>query len=282
MPRVTFNRLSKKKSTVRRRRTSVIKRAKFQAPTARNQKKQIMGNALAIRSIRRLMPPPVYTDYQYGGTLFATFDPASPSAFSNSLLSVQLMSPALWNPVLRQDVNVVESSTTKILRMQLNLRYALGESSYAQFTTFVVTIRPDAVNRVINAAGLDVGQDYIYSTSQNFNVRLNPSVFKVHYVRNVSLTKNGWLDGTTSVGGAPASFNPQTTMAKGQVNMKLNMRIKQPVLGTSWTAMTQAQLGPSQRYFLITFVNQIASNPSGPTEIARLDFDNLYTCFNAA
>lgn len=90
MPRVTFNRLSKKRAKTKRRTTSVITRAKYQKPTAQNQKKQILSNAVAIRALRRIMPTPVRTDWQYTGSLVADSPDAS---FSKSLKSVQLMSP---------------------------------------------------------------------------------------------------------------------------------------------------------------------------------------------
>lgn len=61
MPRVTFNRLSKKKSTTRRKRTGVLTRAKYKPRTTTANRSLITSNALAIRSIRKLMPPPVYT-----------------------------------------------------------------------------------------------------------------------------------------------------------------------------------------------------------------------------
>ena len=284
MPRVTFNRLSKKKSHVRKRRTGVVTRAKFQKPTARNQKRQIMGNALAIRAIKRLMPPPVYTDWQYSGVFRANSPDAS---FSTTLVTAQMMSPsngagdAFWQPVMRQDVNVTESSSTKVLRLQTNLRYRLNDSNWCQFTVFVVSIRRDAANRVINEAGLVQGQDYITNLGDSFNVRLNPAVFKVHYVRNVSLTKNSWLDPAASVGGATFAGNPMTTFAKGQVNMKLGYYIRQPTQGFSWTAMDQSQFPPGQRLFLMAFMVQ-QNNLPGTLNAATVNWDTLYTCYNAS
>lgn len=285
MPRVTFNRLTKKKSTVRKRRTSVITKAKYQKPTARNQRKQILSNAVAIRTIRRLMPKPVYTDWQYSGTLTAL---APDDSFSETTRAVQLMSPfdpqnnqPFWFPVLRQDQNVVESSATRVLRMQINLRYRLGQSNWAQFTTFVVTLRKDATDVVPN--NLTKGEDYITNSGDDFNVRLNPAVFKVHYVRNVSLMYNAWVTRAATVGNNVFAGNPNTTYSKGQVNMKLGLNIRQPTQGLSWTGMDQSQFGPSQRYFLITFIVQQADASTAPlTDVAKLNFDALYTCYNAS
>lgn len=287
MPRVTKNTLGKFARSNRRKRTGVVTRAKYQKPTARNQKKQILGNALAIRAIKRIMPKPIYTDWQYSGQLKAI---APDDSFSETLASVQLMSPAngatpsvaFWQPVLRQDVNVIESSATRVLRMQMNLRYSLRGSDWAQFSLFIVTIRPDAVDTVPNAANLVKGQDYITNIGDDFNVRLNPAVFKVHYARNVSLMKNNWTAPAAVVGGVPFAGNPRTTYTKGQVNMKLGFTLKQPRAGLSWTIMNQSQLGPSQRYFLLAFIVQRQPNPDGLDDVAIVNFDNLYTCYNAA
>lgn len=287
MPRVSYNRLSTKKSTVRRKRTSVIAKAKYKPRTTTANRSLIKGNAYAIRALKRLMPSPVYTDWQYSGTLRSTADDTS---FSETIRQVQLMSPfdginALWQPVLRQDVNVTESSSTKVLRMQLNLRYRLGLSNWAQFTTFVVSIRKNATDVIVNEANLTKGQDYITNLGDEFNARLNPAVFKVHYVRNVSLMKNSWVSPAAGVGGNPVAFNPQTTLAKGQVNMKLNFNIRQPTQGASWTAMDQSQFPPNQRLFLLTFIVQQSDapvQPPGIPESARVNFDALYTCYNAS
>lgn len=279
MPRVTFNRLSRKKASSRKRPTSVVTRARYQKPTAKNQRKQIMGNAMAIRAVKRILPPPVYCDWQYGGTMYAQVDTTGAGAYTQTVLSRDLMSPQFWLARLRQDPNVADSSSTRVLRMGLNLRYALQESNYAQITAFVVTLRRNASNR--EPATLVDGEDYILSPSQDFNPRLNPAVFKVHYVRNISLTQNNWLSPAVATGGADFAGNPQTTFRKGQVNLKLNLNLRQPNLGAPWKQMTQGQLKPELRYSLLVFVTAQGSNPNANTG-ARIDFDVLYTTLNAS
>ncbi len=286
MPRVTYNRLSTKKArTYRRRRASTVTRAKYQRPTARNQKKQILSNAYAIRTLRRLAPKPVYTDWQYTDVLRPQLDDSS---VTDSILAVQLMSPrnpatgnAFWQPVLRQDVNVTESSATRVLRMSINMRWRLGTSNWAQMTTFIVTLRKDATDAVPNQLVKDV--DYIVNGGDNFNPRLNPAKYKVWYVRNVSLTYNAWVTQAADVGGDQLATQPGLTFAKGQANLKLNFNIRQPAQGLAWNAMDQSQFGPSQRMFLITFFSQQANVDEGPfNDGARLNFDALYTCYNSS
>jgi len=240
-----------------------------------------MGNAYAIRTLRRLMPPPVYTDWQYSGGQAPLLGVAPLPYFG--ITSVELMSPNLWTGVLRQDDNVSDASSTLVKRMAMNLRYSLGQSNWCQITCFVVSIRKDAVNRVINQAGLVAGEDYIFSQNAqdyNFNPRLNSNVFKVHYVRDVSLMAGVWLENAVQAGTANFSGNPQTTMAKGQVNMKLNFRIRQPTQGLQWRDMSQSQFTPSQRLFLLTFfkgqTNDVDDNPP------RIDWDAQYTCYNSS
>lgn len=280
MPRVTFNRLSKKKSSVRRRRTSVTTRSKFAPRTAKANRSLIKGNAYAIRALKKLMPPAVYTDFQYTGSQVPFF-PLAPNPYF-TIDVVPLMTPQAWTAVLRQDQNVMESSTTCIKRMQLNLRYTLAASEYVQITTFVVSLRKDAANRDINTVTLVQGEDYINSGStQQFNPRLNPSVFKVHYVRNVSMTNGPWEQPAYDPSGVIGTItgNPLTTFAKGQVNLKLNYNIRQP-LGTPWHSMLQDQFTPSQRLYLISFFR--GKTTEADDDPPRVDFDNLITCYNAS
>ena len=276
MPRVTFNRMSRKKSTMRRRRTSTVTRAKYRPRTTAANRNLIKSNAYAIRSLKRLIGPSIYTDYQLTGA-YGPFVSGAPANYFN-IFEVELMTPFTWNPVLRQDQNVLESSSTLIKRMQLNLRHSLGESNWCQITTFVVSLRRDAANRIISQTTLIPDQDYIYN-SEDFNVRLSPQTFKVHYVRNVSLMSNAWLQPKTTIGTNEFVGNPNTTLARGQVNMTLNYKVRQPS-GTTWKGMNQEQFPPHQRLYLLSFfkgnTNDVDDDPP------RVDYDSLVTCFNAA
>lgn len=278
MPYVSRNPLRKFTKRPKYKRTSVITKAKYKPRTTKANRTLIKGNAYAIRALRRLMPPAVYTDYQYTGVQ-APFTASAPEPYF-TIDVVKLMEPNLWNAVLRQDPNAIDSSQTLIKRMQMNLRYSLGESDWCQFTTYIVALRKDSADREITFADLTAGEDYIYSGSQQqFNVRLNPAVFSVKYARNVSLMSNAWLAPKAEVGGATFAGNPRTTYAKGQVNMKCNYRIRQP-LGAVWRTMTQEQFTPSQRLYLITFFR---GQTQEVDDLApRVDYDNLITCYNSS
>lgn len=280
MPRVTVNALRKKKATSKRRRTSTITRAKFRPRTTTANRSLITSNAYAIRAVKRLMPPPVYCDWQFGGTLFAAIDDTGDGNVQLNYEASSLMTPAAWLPKLRQDATVARSSTTRVLRMQANIRYTLAGSNYAQITCFVVTFRPQSANR--NIQNLVDGDDYIQSVTQDMNVRLNPAVFKCHAVRNVSLTAGGWLQKPyVNAQGTRLEADPNTTFKKGQINLKLNINLRQPVTQDAWKTMTSDELRPMQRYYLLTFFNSQGTNSLAQSG-ARVDYDVLYTTYNAS
>lgn len=275
MPRVTFNRMSTKKATTRKRRTSVITRAKYAKKTVSTNRSLIKSNAYALRAVKRMLPSPVYCDFQYSGILLA--ENTNAPLFTSSYVSAPLMYPSFWGKVLRQDVNVDESSSTIVKRMQLNLRHSLQGSNWCQITTFVVSLRKDAATRDLTA--LVEGPDYIYSAGDQFNVRLNPALLKCHYARNITMTKGTLFDEPPAVGGIRLATSPGLTFAKGQVNMNLNYRLRQP-LGTSWQTMKIDQLVPSQRLYLLSFITSETNNPGdNPVEIS---FDALFTTFNSS
>ncbi len=277
MPRVAVNSLRKRKSSTRRRRTSNVTRVRFGRTNAASQKRQILSNAKTISSIRRMLPPAIYTDYQYTGG-YAPFLLNFDDYFN--ILSVPLLQPTDWSNVMRQDPNVLESSSTLIKRMQLNLRYTLGESYWCQISTFVVTLRREAANLIVNQGNLNLNEHYITS-DETFNPRLNSKIFKVHFVSHRSLMSGAWKQANPDITGlgAPLIGNPRTTMAKGEVNLRLNIRLRQP-LGTEWRTMTQNQLQPSNRYFLLTFFK--GSTSTADDDPPRVDWDAHYVAYNAS
>lgn len=252
-----------------------VKRTK-KAMTTSGNRQLIEMNASAIQAVRRLIPPPIYTDWQY--TFAASpFINNAPSDFF-TLEVAELMSPVNWDPVLRQDENVVSASSTLVKRLQLNLRYSLGQADWCQMTTFVVTIRKDANDRTINQAGLEEPEDYIYSR-QNFNPRLNSNVFKVHHTCNKSLMTSSWQENAASASGSEFIGNPNTTWGFEQVSMNLDYNIRQPN-GQTWGTMNQAQLPPEQRMYLLMFFKGKTESPDD--NAPRVDWDALYTCLNSS
>ncbi len=271
MGRVTTNGATKAKSTAKRSYSSVMAQRGKKPKTDHDL---IQANTLAIKRMKTLMPKVIYTDYQkkFGN---APFISGAPAQFFN-ITNDQLMSPFEWTSVLRKDTNVEESSQTMVKRMQINLRYSLGGANWCQITTFIVSIRPDATDRIINEANLVEGNDYIVS-DEEFQPRLNPAVFKVHFRRHVSLMSNGWKQDKFETGGDVLTSNSSDTLKKGQVNIDLDLKIRQPG-GQSWRSMDQSQFGPQSRWFQLTFfkgqTNDVDDDPT------RVDTDVLYTCVN--
>lgn len=276
MPRVNFNRLTKKRTSTRKRRTSTITRAKYKRRSVGANRSLIKSNAYAIRSIKRMILPAIYCDFQLQGA-YAPFLDNAPVAYFN-ILSQPLMSPSVWVPVLRRDDNVLESNSTLLKRLSVNFRYSLGQSAWCQISHFVVTLRKNAANTVVTQNGLIANRDYILSPG-DFNPRLNPEVFKVHYVRHVSLMSNTWLGREATVGTATFTSNSDATWAKGQVNLHTNFRLRNP-LGGAWKDMDESALGPHRRYYLLTFFKGKTLLPDD--DPPRLDYDCLASTYNAS
>lgn len=275
MPRVTFNSQRKRKSSTKKRRTSNVTRIRYGRTNARSQKKQIMSNAVAIRRMKKLMPPPVYADFQLSGEMRSVPDD---TGFSLSYSVVPLMNPATWTNVLRQDPNVLNSVTTRLLRMSINFRYVLRESQRAQMSLFIITLRKNAANK--NISGLIDGEDYVRGF-EGYQVRLNPSVFKVHYARDVSLSSNGWDTQPFSAGGLTLTSNSYFTFKKGQVNLKMNQYIREPTGIQPWKDMTIDNFGYYQKYHILCFFYQFAPLVTNESAVASVEYDALMTTFNA-
>jgi len=273
MPTVKTGRLTKTGATKRRRSTSTVAKAKYAPKTANMNRKLIQQNAYAIKKIREMVTHS-YCDFQYTSA-DAPFISVAPENYFN-IKSVELMSPSIWSPVLRSDQNVLDSSSTLVKRMQMNLRLSLGQSNWCQMSVFIVSIRKDAADRDISQAGLVVNEDYIYNT-ENFNPRLNSQVFKVHYVQHASLMTAAWKGEKAVQGNSELIGNPNTTLRKSQVNMELNHRLRQPN-GAKWKDMEQSQLAPNQRLHLLMFfkgnTNDVDDDPP------RVDWDAQYVTYN--
>jgi len=191
------------------------------------------------------------------------------------------MNPTQWLPVLRRDSNVLESTSTLVKRMQMNLRFTLGKSNWVQATTYVVSLRKDAANRnPFDVASLVQGDDYIISSPQEENARLNPAVFKVHFAKNVSLMSNSWRQPEAVFQDSTFTSNSEATFDKEQVNMKLDFRLRQPTTPQSWKQMVQEQLIATQRLYILTFFKGSTNEPDDDPPV--VSYDCLYTCYNAS
>lgn len=266
----------------KRRKTSQVQRIRFQRPTARHQQKQILTNARVIRRLHKaVFGNRVYCDWRYQGQMFATLDDGS---VSKTWFCVPLTSFPDWQAVLRQDQNVSDSSTTYLQRMQLNMRLFLQSSNYAFFNIFVVTNRRDQ-NARDTPAEVALGNnpinniDYIASP-EGINLRLNSSIWKVHYAKYATLTETTLLEAAPSP--PLVAGNPYSTWRKMQVNIPLKYKVRNPTSGTPWTNLSYMNLPYYQRYQLLVEVQQQAADTVPQNGGARLDWDMLATTINEA
>jgi len=279
---VTTSRLGKFTARGKRRRTANTTRIKYQAPNARNQRKQIMTNATSIKRLFQLtLPKQVYTDWQYVGQAFSAVDAGG--AFTRTWAAFPLMSFGDWGRCLRQDDNVGESSTTLVERLCINMRYILGNSNYAYFNVFVITLRKDAANRdppAEFAAGNfpNDPQDFIEGPL-GCNIRLNSALYKVHHATYHTLTDNNL---TEPVVDAQTAGNPFSTWRKGQVNIKCKTNIRNPVRSTSWTQLPYMAVPYYKRYFILVNIVQQANAGTQADTAAQFAFDQLATCINSS
>jgi len=279
MAKTSFTGLKRYRSRSKRRSTSNVKKARYQAPTARNQKRQIIHNAKDIRRLRSLLPPVVFTDYQYKQEVLATI--SEDGLPTLAIQSYVLTDFSKWSPVLRISPSVQDAVATQIMRFNINMRYSLVNSDYAQISIFICTMRKDHANRDPTVSPLQSGSDFIVGNDL-LNARLNPAIFKCHYVRNITLTKNALFTPPIQQNNQPAfASDPFSTYKKGNINIRPNIRVRSPAIET-WKALPYGQLPFYQRYFLLTFINSNNSAAIAAGTQARIDMDFMATCKNSA
>lgn len=295
MPRKTLplmvktNNLKKfTKKGPRRRKAANTTKIKYEAPTARNQKKQIMSNAFAIKKLYKMaLPKQVYCDWQYVGQ--ARSNGYDPAGFTKEWFCFPLTDFANWGSCLRKDLNVDEGSTTYVRNMSINMRFNLLKSNYCQYNVWIVTSRRDASNldwplKCATPAGYPIiNQQYIEGPNA-WNLRLNPALFKVHYASYKTLTDNTL---TLPADPAQTAGDPWSTWGKAQVNLacKINVRKTSSATGADpkpWTTVPYMQQSYYKRYFML--VCMVATHPTtvGPGGACEFTFDSLATTINSS
>lgn len=235
-------------------------------PTARNQQKQIAGNAMQISRIyKHIKAQRIYTDYQLTDQKFVA------AGGPGGQYSLSLSNPQTWaNFVLRQDPNVIASQRTFALRMQLNMKVTMSGTSpdsnqppeVMYWSLFILRARStQAVNLPVN---LIAGDDYIDNVlNEGQRIRMNSGKWKVVASKYITLN----------------SFPAWKAYYNWQWNIKLNHPIngQQPQEDT-WRRCTERDIPYYHRYFL--WCIPYRANPA-ETGYA-LDTNGLYTCLNYA
>lgn len=273
----TSNSLHKFRSKRRKKRVSPLTKIKYQKPSARNQKKQISVNARQIAYLNKVVKSnKLYCDWQMEDEIDAPVDPAG--SFTRYWGIFDLMLFRAWLPVLRQSEAVSAAARTYIARMSINMRYELGASNWAQVSIFVCTPRRNATSLEPQNVPPILGQGYIDST-RGYNARLNPAMYKVHYARYMTLTKNSFLEPVVSTANVG---NPSTTWKKGQINIPIKCSIRAPYTNPldKWKLLDSSDLPYYQRYFLMVYVVQQAPAGTPAGGAFKCSFDALATTIN--
>lgn len=249
-------------------------KVRYQAPTARNQRAQIYRNTrLVSRLSRNQAYHRVWSDWQYTGSV---------PTVSNVWGIVRLTDFGQWNSVLRADAAVARKAHTFVKRCQLNLRYNLNDAAMMGVNIFVVTMRKFSTNVDPWGNPPVLGEDFIEpSMSNGFNVRLNSGIYKVHYAKYMSLTKN-------SLGSQPAAGenvgDPNTTWHKGQCNIRMNLSVTNPVArsGTAdtWLEVPFDNLPYYGKYYIMCY--PVWAFETGGSVDPFIGFDALFTTINSS
>lgn len=227
-----------------RRRTSVSTRARYQRPSAKNQRSQIRSLAkIALANRRLLNHSKSYTDW------YLTQNTTLSTGIWNA---VQIMDPVSWQAGNRQSSDFLVSQNAYIRNLVFEW-FASSElkEQTTVFDIYLVTLRQNAANWQ-PAAGpsgaLTEGNEY-ENMGGNNSVSLNSGVFRVIFNKQLRLFPRVGAD---SSGTAVTDFsgNPFSVYRQGKVNIRLGYKIRAPAQ-TSWKTLSMATLPPTQKLWLI-------------------------------
>ena len=241
-----------------RRRSSVGTRARFQRPSAYNQRSQIRALARQTAyNTRMLRSTIVHSDWYR----------SSVANISNSeFLGETLTSMDDLTAVNRQSVDVFTSQTVVVRNMIFEWACTHGSvDTPAEWTLFICTPRPNNADYTVGNPALTAVTDYADMGGGNA-VIINSGQFKVLYMqhfRTFPLVSNG-----------VASGNPNTSYRKGKVNLKLGFKIRSPT-STSWKDLTDTDLPTHQRLYFF-YRNKNGSTPGGAGN-ATLQWSSFFT-----
>ena len=262
-----------------RRRTSMARRFSRKRASASNNKRSVVTLARAVsRNSAVLRAQRIWTDYQYYEEV-PELPGFSVNLENDKWYAYPMTNFARWGGVLRQDVNVDDSSKCFIQRMQMNLRLELRDDQ-SVVNIWLVTPRRDQVSKLDDLAVGPFGAinplterlDFIEGQTEGANIRLNPAIFKVHASWYKTLVANR-LDQAANLNENVG--NPNTTWAKKQWNTRLNTTVRSPI-GKRWQSVQFDQMPYYSKYYLLAYAHSEGSG-LGP----NLTTDTLYTAINA-
>jgi hypothetical protein len=203
-----------------------INKVKMQRPTAKNQQKQIIKNSTAITKMLKVYNKNiVFTDYQLSSTEVCNRD---------AWLSIPLTTVEFWQPVMRKSVAIENTKTTTCVRMNLKIRYDMGQiiSSSVYWNIFLVRPRAQGAGQITTPLVLNF--DYIEQTGYpGRDIRLNTGKFDVLAEWHDQLLVYPANDIDAPLPSNQVLGDPYSTFREKSFSLPLNMTIKSP-LSAAW------------------------------------------------
>lgn len=226
----------------RRRRTSVSTRARYQRPSASNQRNQIRSLAkIALANRRMLTANKVWTDW---------YDSALVPSASSIWAAQELMGPVNWTASNRQDADFLVSQTAYIRNMVLEMYVSSDlKTAPTAIEIYVVTLRSSAANWSPGNYPTGVwsqGTEYENMGLQNA-ISVNSGIFSVKFAKSVTLFPKEYSD---SANATEPTGNPFATYRRLKVNLSIKAKVRSPA-GLTWKNLRMDALPPHQRMWLI-------------------------------
>lgn len=227
----------------RRGRTSVSTRARYQRPSASNQRNQIRSLAkIALANRRMLTANKVWTDW---------YDSALVPSASSIWSAQELMGPVNWDASNRQDADFLVSQTAYVRNMVVELYMSADlKTAPTNVEIYIVSLRNSAANWSPGNYPTGVWSEGLEYTSMGSGnaVSVNSGIFKVHYAKMLTVSPAEYAP-TTNVAPTPTG-NPFATYRRVKANLALNCKLRAPA-GLSWKNLRMDSLPPSQRMWLV-------------------------------
>lgn len=262
MPRVTSSYGSMRTRPgvrrTRRRGSSVGTRARYQRPSAYNQRSQIRSLARQTAYNTRLLRSTlVHTDW---------YRRSEANITNNNFLGETLSSMEDLQAVNRQSVDVFTSQTVVIRNLIFEWSCTHGDvASPAEWTLFICTPRPNNADYTVGNPAITEGIDFANIGDGSAPI-INSGQFKVLYMQHFRTFP--------LQSGGVSSGNPNTSYRKGKVNLKLNYKIRSPT-SSSWKDLTDAELPTHQRLYF--FYRNRNTDPPGSAGSAKIVWGSFYT-----
>lgn len=253
-----------------RRRAGIGKKALWRRPTARNQRSQIVGLSRQIGKLRhRWTERTVRHHYSRNANL--TLEGAL--AGGTGYIGVKMVQPTDWTNIFATTNAEGETNKTYLEKMQIQLRFFINnQPAPVTYNVFLVSLHRAAGTLDLNA--LQNNEHYMTMPTGNpesmENVFLNPKVFKTHRKRKFTLAQN---PESATQPAQPANGYPPCSWKELKWNIYPKMTLK--CYNGDWKTLQELDLPPTQRYYLIVFMNNSFKDYFNMAALTT-----LYTCKN--